>query len=433
MVAPNQSCNAVVPGPVRAMVLGVGCLSMMQLTMENARAAETSLAGGAGLNYKIDDNIRVATTNRISLSGWIVDGWVIAKYASPRMEADLDLKLSSERYQDTDLDRATEGAQEPEPSDFDSDNQDVNGNLSYVWERHQLALNARYWRDSTLNTQFLDTGLGGLRQIEGATRRESVSVRPNWLWDITERQQLNTSMQWQAVDYESLLFVDYDYETAQMNWSYMLSERMQFQVAPHYSNYENEAVAPVTSVTYGLQAGFVWAISEKWKLDFLGGTSHVETEIDGGYFIFNPEKFEIEYIEFEDQKGEGFTGNISLELSEEMYGARLNVSSRYSPSGNGYMQLNTEGRATFFWEPKARLRFDIDTRVGQSDSGDDRVDNEREYSEVGFRVGYQFAEKWWMSTRYRYRTQEYSRSDAGQGSGSHIAVSISYKLPKEIL
>ncbi|MEH6591234.1 MAG: hypothetical protein V7746_13330 [Halioglobus sp.] len=392
------------------------------------------MKSGAGLNYKYDDNIRVSAVDPLALGGVTLDGFVDGRYATQRMEAMAYLKLGVERYDHVSVSEDNPLLIEPTASDFDNESYDLNGSVSYSWELHSVSMFARSARDSTLNTQFQDTGLGGLREIEGSSPRDTVSVRPSWRWQLTERQQMDTSIDWQTVDYENSRYVDYDYVAAVVGWSYLLSEQMQLQIQPRVSRFENEANISVKSKTLGLQGGFIWSINEKWKLDLLAGGTRVHTEYgSGGYFVFNPETGQIEFIEIEDQDNNGFTGDLSLNFSEEYYGFVAKMSSGVSPSGNGVLRYNNRAQLTFYWNPRERMRVDIDAIVGQNDSTDDRVSNKRDFSEAALRIGYQFAENWWASARYRYRTNETERSISGAGSSNLLSATLSYKLPKEIL
>jgi len=412
-------------------------LLALALAQGSTQAAETTIKGGTSLNYKYDDNIRVTPTNQITLSGLTLDGYVDAAYATPRFEATAYLKLGIERYDSVDLDTDDPRLEEPETSDFDNESQDFNANISYDWERHTLSLYGRYWRDSTLNTQFQDTGLGGgLRQIEGATRRTTSMARGGWQWQLTERQLLDTTLQWQTVDYESAFYVGYDYNSIVTNWSYLLNERLRLQVQPYFSGFENDADRAVSSDTLGLQVGAIWSITEKWVLNGLVGSALVSTEF-GGPGIFDFQKFletgEITFIKLEDQDSTSFIGDVTLSFDEEYYGFSANISSSISPSGDGILRQNNEGRLTYYWKPRERMRLDIDARIGRSDTTGDLIDDQRDFSEAGVRLGYQFRQDWWVSARYRYRTQDYERHGQGEGSGNRVAVSVSYRLPKEIL
>jgi hypothetical protein len=403
-----------------------------------AIAAETAVKAGAGITYKYDDNIQVSPENQISLSGWVMDGSVNARYSTARFEASAYVKLGIERYDDVDLDTNNPLLKEPKTSDFDNESADVTTNVSYDWERHNLALQASYLRDSTLNTTFLDTGLGGIRELEGATRIERTTLRPAWQWQLTERQTLDSQLQWQRAEYQSNRYIDYDYASATFNWTYAWNERFSVQLQPNFSRYENKAASSVESDTVGLQGGFIWAIKEKWRLNLLAGASQVSTEYDSeGFFVFNPETGLVELVEIEDQDSNAFTGDATLTFDEEYYGFSANVSSRYAPTGNGTLRQNSQGRLRFYWKPRQRMRVDIDAVIGREESSDDRIDNKRDFSQAGVRFGYQFAEDWWLSASYRYRTQEASRpllvQDQAKATGNTVSVGVSYRLPEEIL
>ena len=115
-------------------------------------------------------------------------------------------------------------------------------------------------------------------------------MTPGWQWQVTQRQTIDTTLGWQRTDFESDRYVNYDFATLRVNWSYLLTERMRLQVQPYYSWFENEANISVQSDTYGVQAGFLWALSEKWQFDVLAGGAQVYTEYgDGGLVTIDPE------------------------------------------------------------------------------------------------------------------------------------------------
>jgi hypothetical protein len=397
-------------------------------------AGEATINGGASAEYSHDDNIRVTPNNQIALTGLKAKGNVEMGYATSRFNSSANIELGVDRYNDVDFDSDDPLLGQPKTSDFDSDNYDVSVSLVYAFERHKLSIIGGTSRDSTLNTQFLDTGLGGLRQIDGASDRDTNMVQPSWQWELTERQALNTVLSWQEVDFESPLYTNYDYISAQTTWFYVLSERMRIQAQPLYSRYKNEAAFPIESETLGLEAGVIWMINEKWQLDALIGGSRISTDYGGaGYFIFNPDTFQIEFVELEDSKGNGFTGSGELKFTEEQYGLSASFGSRLTPSGNGYLQKLHDVGLKFYWNPLERLRVNFDLTAGLTDSSSSDLENKREFAAAGIRLAYQFNKDWWLSSRYRYREQEYERSNLGKGDGNLVSVSISYKLPKEIL
>jgi hypothetical protein len=163
------------------------------------------------------------------------------------------------------------------------------------------------------------------------------------------------------------------------------------------------------------------------------GSALVSTERSGGFFVFNPETGQVEFIELEDDENSSFIGDVTLGFDEEYYGLSMNVSASVSPSGDGILRQNNEVRLSYYWTPRERIRLDFDASIGLSDTTGDRIDDQRDFTQASVRVGYQFVESWWLSMRYRYRTQEYERNGLGEGSGSNISVSLSYRLPKEIL
>lgn len=400
-----------------------------------SQAAETSVLSQISAGYRYDDNVNVAPENQISLSGLEAQGSVELRYAMPRWSSGTTLRAGLERYDNLDFDSDNPLLEKPKTSDFNNETYGVSGDVSYSWERNTATLQGGYSRENTINTQFADGGLGGgVRQIEGAGYQDTLFISPGWQANLTERQVLDTSIHAQSVDFDSDRYVDYDYLSARVTWSYILDERLRLQARPLYSKYENKANFPITSETYGLEAGVIWAITEKWTLDALAGATQVTTEYGGsGNFIFNPITGQFEFVELEDADNNGFTGSLNLAFKEERYGFSAKLDSSYAPSGNGYLQERTEGRVTLYWRAQQHLRLNFDALTGYTDTSGDIVKNKRTFSEAAIRVAYQVANDWWLSARYRYREQDYDRSDFGQSQGNLVTLSMSYRLPKEIL
>ena len=397
-----------------------------------AKAVEKSYTAGASVLYKFDDNISLSANDILALQGVITSGFFDGQYRTDRFAATADLALDFDRYFSVSLDSDNPQLIEPDASDFDSDNQDLKGSLAYDWERHQLSLSGRYWRDSTLNTAFLDTGrVGGGRELEGASRRIESSLLPGWRWTLTERQSLDATLQVQQVDYSSDLYIDYRYGSLNVAWLYILNERMTLQLVPNASWYQNEADNRVRSRTGGLQAGFLWAMTEQWQFNLLAGGTHIRTDYgqDGFFTIIDGE---IVFIEIQNQNSNSFVGDLKLAWKGERSGFDAGISSRVSPSGNGILQQYHQGRMGVNWEPIERMRLTADGLLGQNTSTDDRIQGGRIFREVGVGLNYRFVRDWWVSGRYRYREQDYE-SQSQNGRGNALFVTLSYRLPRDIL
>lgn len=396
-------------------------------------AADMAVSGGVNAGVSYDDNVQVAAINKVSLAGMEAGGFVELQYDTPRLTTDTKLKVGADRYLHADFDSNNPQLKKPKASDFDSESYIFTTDLSYHWERYTLGIYGLNSSESNLNTQFED-GLGGLREIEGASQVDTSILRPYGSWNLTERQRIDVNLHTQFTDYQSDLYVNYDYYSVQSTWYYSLTERLDLQVRPLASRYENAAEFSITSDTYGLETGIVWAVTEKWELNILGGVTAITTDYDpDSYLVFNPVTGQIELIELEQDTSNGFTGDAALTFTEERYGFSAHLDSGFSPSSNGYLQESNSARFTAHWKARERLRVDFDGRVGMTDTTGDQLENKRTYGEAAVRVGWQFAEEWWLSARYRYREQDYERNPSGSANGNQITADVSYRLPKEVL
>lgn len=466
----------------------VGVLATGLCVSLPASAGESTHSAGADLSYTYNENIRLTADNIISLQGFIASGFWKTGYKTERLDANIDLDVEFERYSNSTFKTDDPFLIAPEADAFNSDNQDLKGDVAYRWERHTLSVSGRYWRDSTLNTEFTDTGdsltVGDVtsftRQIEGASRRVEATLRPVWNWQISERQWLRTSIDVQNTNYESERFSDYHFRRLGVNWSYMFSENFYFQLEPYYASFtqlkgsliypdsrttsqrnvpifgflipveQEQTVAlagqptNIAQDTVGFKAGFKWAIAENLQWDFLGGAARVRSRFDeealvgqslaGSLLYPLPDglvlavrKYNLEYENTRDNPtSTTFVGNTNLSYSRERWGLNATLDSNVQPSGDGILRTVTQAGITAYIELTEHQQIKFNTLLGYNQSSDDRIDDGRLYREFGVEYNYRFLQDWYVGANYRYREQKLKEVD--KGKGNRLLLTLTYRF-----
>lgn len=140
------------------------------------------------------------------------------------------------------------------------------------WERDlsRLDLTASYWDQSTLLTEFLESGI-----LRGDSHRRLIQAGANWTWAQNERRQLVGQLSYSDTHYYgqgSEFFAGYRYPSGSLGERFSFSERGSVTVSAYGSLFSSE-VHGSSSHEYGLQAQLEYSFSERTRLDASIGES----------------------------------------------------------------------------------------------------------------------------------------------------------------
>ncbi|MEM1152960.1 MAG: hypothetical protein AAGI44_02400 [Pseudomonadota bacterium] len=361
---------------------------------------EYSLDYRATARYEHNDNVTLRPEDSVEISGAKASLPITFRARSDRMDASVLLNIESAKY---------------DVSSYDSDDQNLQGKASYQFERGQLEGNAGFKRDSTRDSEFLDTGAIGLR----AVRRENGTLGGSGSYMLTERNGLIAGADYSDVTFAGERYVDYQYVSGYGGWLHNWSERIGLRLQAYASHYENESEIKVSSETLGLQAGFETQITERLSAFLLAGYVNVDTEYSTNLPVAVP---------LNDSQG-AFQGEGSLEYEEERYQLSLELYSGSRPSADGFLLQATQLDMTYRYLLSKRSRFDLTLIAGNSDALDKRIANNRDYFRGEIRLDYRLAQAWYVAGTYIYSYQD-REVFPGSADSNAVYLSVEYRPGK---
>jgi len=239
----TQTVRNFMMGKNQIQVLSFLAAALLILSTTNIRASEYAFEYNVEGGYEYNDNIGLRAEDEVDVSGGVITLPATLTVRDERLESSLMGALTSAKYDD---------------SDFDSDDQDLQGKTEYQLERGQVSGYAGYKRDSTRTSEFLDTGIVGFR----ATRVETAAAGASADYLVTEKNGFVIGADYSNLDYDSPLLRDYDYVSGYLGWQHQWTENTRLRLQGIADRYENDADVKVTSDSLGAQAGFESQFSE---------------------------------------------------------------------------------------------------------------------------------------------------------------------------
>jgi hypothetical protein len=361
------------------------------------RAAEYSLEYGAEASYENNSNVNL-NPDPIEVSGGFIAFPLLLKRRSERTEASFDAKASFYRY---------------DVEEYDSDNQDLQGKLKYQLERGEMDVAAGYLRDSTRDSEFLDTGVVG----PAATRRETASAGANISRLFTERKGFVAGMSYRDVSYQADRLQDFDYLSGYGGWLHQWSEVTQLRLQAYGNRFENSGgIVNVSSDGLGVQLGIDTQLSERLTLFLLAGWITVESEYETDFGVALPPPADDEsYL---------VDGRLSYKSERSQW--QLRLKSEPTPSGIGVL-LNTDRLdLDYRYSLTEKLALALNANVGTQEAQDVRLNQDRDFARGSVRLDYRMTSSWTLSTRYVYSWQD-AAFFADTADASAVYLSLRYE------
>lgn len=292
--------------------------------------------------------------------------------------------------------------------------------------RHELdtfGVDASILRDSSRTSELDTTGF-----VDTSIPRIRAYISPRWNRQLSETSLLKLSYAFTDVDYENKsrsLFssgtslTDYRYQSAQIGLINNLSERTDLQTTLFGNRYK--AIGSYSkSESIGLQVGISRRFSETLNASVALGVNHIDT-----YFINS--------IQERDEASD-IAPLISISFDKVWERMSLNgsLTSSQSPGGEGRLLSTNSASLAFKRKVTERLNFALnsvytrnETAGGVKNSGDTRT-----YFSIEPKLSWSASRWWTISGSYRYRSQEYTETNAGVADSNAVYLSVEYVWPR---
>ncbi len=365
-----------------------------------ARGLEWTFGPSLEARGEYNDNIRLTTTATHDAV------WMATVVPRLRMEGEAE---SSElrgdfRYEP----RRYSGG-----GDLDSDNFFANIDGVVKSEFDEWGLDAAYRRDSTIQSELLDTGITDVSKV-----RWQKSIAPSWRHVFSEFLSSELGYSFAGVSYENGLeagLFDYSINTFNASISRLAGEFDYLRLNLYYSAFD----APLVNSKYGdrgLLLGFSHIYSDYYRFDASGGVRRT--------------KFSNAISE--NESSTGFIGEISLTRVLELSSAQVTLGRKIDPSGSGTLMqrdslvLSMTRRFTAMVNGSLALGIYRNKSLEQNFT---RLD--RSYFFMTPSLTWRVAEDWSLRLFYRYQYSKYD--EARDAARANVAgVKILYKWPSSL-
>jgi len=278
--------------------------------------AQYSFIPSVSLKQTYDDNVYLYWKEEKGDFLTYIQPKVMATFSTERMKVDGNVQVNILRYADE--------------TNLNTEEQTYRLGLNYLKsERLAFSLSGRYIKDTTLESEWTETGIGLVRNI-----RKNYGGNGSVSYYLTERDSITLLPFYARSEYESPSYIDYWFGGTNLVYEHRLSnERISLNAQLGY-NYFKSALGHTHNCL--VLSGLNYIFSETMKVSILAGLRYSDSKI--GYkktLIYYP--FIISYTETRKEKKVGGLVNISFNKQIERGSFILGAERDIIPSSFGEM------------------------------------------------------------------------------------------------
>lgn len=309
-------------------------------------------------------------------------------------------------------------------------------NLTFVrqYERSQLSLAGDLTRDSTQESELIQTGV-----VTSWAQRTSRSLSPSWVYSMTERDTINFGYDYVDVSYGNTIttsgLLDYTVKSPSITLTHAFTEKNKLNLSLGYSDYQSQnppsnTTSQYHSTTTSAQLGFSRDLSETLIVTLMAGVHKTDSTVD--YLeclsIFLPSCFPVPAESNSSDTGSLFTATLQKGFESSQLTAELSRS--LQPTADGGL-VQTDRLSGGY---SAKLTSTLNTSLNMSyykTQFPGRVSsnsNNSRYYHISPAISWRITEWWTANTSY---TRSVSRSENGaEATGNAINLTLNYNWPK---
>lgn len=371
-------------------------------------AADWSLEPVVRLETAYDDNIRLEPDEEadgVTRGSLIID--TVLSGRSPTSEANVSLGLHFDRYSDETL---------------DTDDQFLGVDLVKRTLLSEYALALQYDRDTTLTSEFDDSGL-----VRDGSRVERFGAEPSWTYQWTERTSIRPAYRYGESNFRDTADEELDDNRNQdlsVLLTHALSERTALLGQVALERFEVTEGDPATTDNVQATGGITYRASEVLTLTGTVGGRRTEFEETVGGITNRA-------------TDNGAVYELTAEWSWPRSSLSLEAGQSLEPSSISSSAEETRLGATYRYQMSERSEFRIAANAARrkyAPTADRAGDEQRDYYRVEVATDWQLSRVWVMSGGYRYRREENdpaldpSRDNIAESNS--IFLTLSYALPR---
>ena len=303
------------------------------------------------------------------------------------------------------------------------------------YERSQLSLAGNLTRDSTLESELIQTGV-----VTTRAQRTSRTLDPTWSYFITERDVINFGYSYLDVSYGNATtggLLNYTEEDPSVVLTHAFSEKNKLNLSLSYSNYKSlnpVSLATNTSqyrfTTTSAQMGFSRELSETLSVSLMAGVHKTDSSIisQDCLFVFNI-CFPDPNLTETNSSNTGSLFKLTLQKAFESSQITSELSRSLQPTADGG-EVQTD-----------RLLGGYNAKLSQTVSGSlnmslyktqastgSRTSNNSRYYSISPALSWQITE-WWSANAFYARSVSKPEQGA-EAAGNAINLTLNYNWPK---
>ena len=302
-------------------------------------------------------------------------------------------------------------------------NYQINGQYQML-PRLKLSLASSYINDSTLQEEFLASGLA-----IGRTPRQSFLVNPGATYTIAERLLGTVSYNFNRVLYQAPQFTDYTSQQAGLNFTYLCKNEKTSVISNNIVR-ETLYAGGNNFKSLGIYAGVTHKFTERWDASLMSGANI-------SFFSFNTQVLDSSqfpfFITVKTQKMNDSNVTPYFNVSTNYHWTNLTMGAGFSrdqqPSAYGAVYEFNRLYLTCGYNFTERLKASLSGAYSLSNQSSQTINSAYNYYNVSPQLTYQITEKMSVSPGYTYSGRE---NLTGTGGSAHVHqawIQLSYTYP----
>ena len=420
------------------MIKSTGLVVAGLFFMESAHSAIWYLEPSATYRFKYDDNHLLTVDKPTEVLGHVLNIDAKFNYQSETSNLNLTPKVSLSRLRQT-----KEISDQQTKDNLDSNDFFIDLASVHASQWLDVQFNANVTQDSTeLNIEDFDPD-------QALKTRRKWSLSPVLSYQFTELSNVNMGLSYLDVRYVDAQdvpsLVDYTYGNVFLGYTKSISPVHELSVSLSGSQLDPDSSVFVgiqpdftivettinnTTNTYALQAELNYELSEKDKLKFSAGLrrSEITTEtIDTNYVIDGSITVKEPFVN--KTNNNGFLFELDYLKAFESFNWQFLTSRSVDPNGAGNLTQRDKVYLFAAYDFTAKLRPNIALQTVRIEELQDETIPLRIYSSAQLNLRWSFAQNWFSTGSYVYRTNHYTsgKNKSTTAESNSLLLSVTYK------